>query len=285
MVPVVESSAEHHAGLRKESSTALRFRSRLLCLPAAILIAFSSNGQQSAQPKPALPPLTAPAANLPFPAAETLTYQVDWRLLPAGTVTMHLEQQGQQERVSVAATTSGSVSVLYRVNDRFESIFDRATGCSVSLTKQAEEGRRRVNTDIRFDYANGRQTQTERNLVKNTAKQSSTPLPECATDILSALFYIAAQPLAVGQDFAFPLADAMRTVRVTAKAESREVIKVPLGSFPAIRVQPTADAGIVRNRGQIWIWYSEDARQVPVQIKAKLFWGTLTFRLASIENK
>jgi hypothetical protein len=110
-------------------------------------------------------------------------------------------------------------------------------------------------------------------------------LPACATDVLSSVFYIATQPLVPGQSFTFPLADSLRTIGVTLKAEARETIKVAGTTYNTIRVQPTADAAVVRNRGQIWVWYSDDSRHMPVQIKAKLFWGTLTFRLTSIDNK
>jgi hypothetical protein len=41
----------------------------------------------------------------------------------------------------------------------------------------------------------------------------------------------------------------------------------------------------VKNRGHIWIWYTDDARHMPVQIRARLFWGTITFELQSVELK
>jgi hypothetical protein len=252
---------------------------------ALLFCAAAIHGQQPGQASAPLPKLTAPAANLPLPGAETLTYQVDWRLLPAGTVTMRLEQHGPQEQLSVTAATLGSISLLYRVNDRFQSVFDRATGCSQTLSKQTEEGRRRVNTDVRFDYADHRMVQTEKNLGRNSNKLGNGPLPACATDILSSIFYIATQPLSPGQGFSFPLADSLRTVAVDLKVQARENIKVPAGSFSTVRVEPTAEPGIVRNRGQIWIWYSDDARHIPVLMKARLFWGTVTLRLTNLETK
>ena len=68
-------------------------------------------------------------------------------------------------------------------------------------------------------------------------------------------------------------------------ALSREEIKTATGTFQTIRVQPTADSGVVKNKGEIWIWYSDDARHIPVQMRARLFWGTLTMRLTSIDQK
>jgi hypothetical protein len=77
----------------------------------------------------------------------------------------------------------------------------------------------------------------------------------------------------------------MRVVDVTMKAEAREQITTLAGTFQTIRVQPVADAGVVKNRGNIWIWYSDDGRRLPVQMRARLFWGTITMRLTSIGNK
>jgi hypothetical protein len=55
-----------------------------------------------------------------------------------------------------------------------------------------------------------------------------------------------------------PVVDALHTVNVTMKVEGREEIKTTLGTFKTLRVQPTADAGVVKNRGNIWIWYTDD---------------------------
>lgn len=125
----------------------------------------------------------------------------------------------------------------------------------------------------------------EKNLVTGTVQHKEAPIPPCVTDLMSAIFYGGSQPLPPGQSFHMPLADAMRVVDVTIKAEAREQVVTPAGTFQTIRVQPTADAGVVKNRGNIWIWYTEDARHIPVQMRARLFWGTITLRLTSVEPK
>jgi hypothetical protein len=91
--------------------------------------------------------------------------------------------------------------------------------------------------------------------------------------------------MALGQNFAIPVADPQRTVTVNMKVEGREEIKTSLGTFKTLRVQPTADNGVVKNRGNIWIWYTDDERHLPVQMRARLFWGTITFRLTGNEDK
>ena len=64
------------------------------------------------------------------------------------------------------------------------------------MSKQIVEGRRKINSDLNFNYPAGKQTQTEKNVVKGTVKQTETPIPSCVTDSLSAIFYAASQRLA-----------------------------------------------------------------------------------------
>jgi hypothetical protein len=241
-------------------------------------------------PKPAaqpvvIPTLQPPAAGYTFPAKQTLTFTVDWRVFTGGTAVFHLEQQGDLLHINATADTVGAVNMLFPVVDRFQSAFDVHTGCSTGFSKQTQEGRRKISSDLTFDYHTGKQTLTERNLVKGTQKTQTESIPACVTDSLSGIFYAGSQRLQVGQEVRFPLADAMRTVTVTMKVEAHEEVKTPAGTFQTVRVQPTAEEGVVKNRGNIWIWYTDDARHIPVQIQARLFWGTITFHLQSMEPR
>jgi hypothetical protein len=231
---------------------------------------------------PALPP---PPAGYVFPAHQTLTFKVDWRVFTAGTAVFHLETQGTQQKITASADTIGAVNMLFPVEDRYQSAFDIRTGCSASFNKQIFEGRRKINSDLSFNYAAGKQSQTEKNMVKGTVRQTETTIPACVTDSLSAIFYVASQRLTDGTSFSFPLGDAARTVPVTMKVMGHEEIKTPSGTYQTVRVQPTTDASIVKNRGNILIWYTDDARHLPVQIRAFLFWGTITFHLQSVEDR
>jgi hypothetical protein len=238
-----------------------------------------------AQQTSPIPTLQPPPGGYVFPTHETLTYTVDWRVFTAGTAVFHLEREDNVQKITATADSVGGVTMLFPVIDRFQSGFDTKTGCSTGFSKQLQEGRRKVSSELTFNYASGKQTQLERNLVKGTSKQQTASIPACVTDSLSAIFYAASQPLIVGQSVKFPLADSMRTVTVAMKIEGREEIKTPAGTFQTIRVQPTADEGVVKHRGKIWIWYTDDPRHIPVQIRAQLFWGTITFHLQSYETK
>jgi len=247
----------------------------LLCAPVFAAIAY---GQQF----PQLPP---PRPGFSFPQKQTLTYSVDWRVFSAGTAVLHFEDTGDKERITATAETAGAINLLFHVSDHFQSSFDRAKGCTHEFNKQTVEGRRQVNSTLKLDYPQSKSILDEKNLVTGQSKHVESPIPGCMTDLLTGVFYASSQPMEVGHNFAMPVVDAMHNVAVTMKVEGREVVKTPLGTFKTIRVQPTADAGVVKNRGNIWIWYTDDERHLPVQMRARLFWGTITFRLIANENK
>ncbi len=230
------------------------------------------------------PSLAPPNAQFQIPVNESLTYAVDWRVFPAGTATFHLQAQGNNVHVAATAASIGTVNLLFPVSDRYDSVFDRQTGCSFEYRKQIQEGRRRISGLMQLDYGSHLQKISEKNLVSGTYKQQTSPIPDCVTDVLSAIFYVGSQPLEVGHDLHFPLADGGHVVPVTVKVEAKESVVTPAGTFSAVRVQPTAAAGVVKNRGNIWIWYTDDARHLPVQVRAYLFWGTITMRLTRVDR-
>ena len=251
-------------------------------LPAQQVASSTAGGAGQAQANPTLP---APRPGFSFPAKQTLTYSVDWRVFPAGTAVLHFESNGSQEKLTADAQSTGAINLLFHVNDKFESTWDREKGCTSEFNKQTVEGRRQINSTLKLDYAQGKSILDEKNLVTGQTKHLESGIPGCLTDLLSGVFYASSQPMEVGKSFTLPVVDPLRTVIVTMKAEGKEELKTPAGTFKTIKVEPTAEAGVVKNRGQIWIWYSDDERHLPVQMRARLFWGTITFRLASVENK
>jgi hypothetical protein len=256
----------------------LKIRAHAAALLCILAFAGAMCGQDSAI-------LAPPRSGYSFPQKQTLTYSVDWRVFPAGTAVIRFESDGDRERITASAYTSGAINLLFHVADNFQSDFDREKGCSYDFDKQTVEGRRQNNSTLHIDYANSQSILDEKNMVNGQTKHAITAVHGCLTDLLSGIFYASSQPLVLGHNFVIPVADAMRTVLVTMKVESSEEIKTSLGTFKTIRVQPTADAGVVKNRGDIWIWYTDDDRHLPVQMRARLFWGTITFRLTSNENK
>ena len=238
----------------------------------------------SASPE-AFSPIQPVREGYKFADGQTLVYQVEWRVFNAGTASLHIEQAGEQQRVTMDATTSGSIASVFHVRDHIESLFDPSSFCSANVRKQTEEGFRRVNLSVQFDYARHKSVLNQVNLKKHETRHEEHDIPDCVVDVVSSFYYVGSQKLEVGKSFSFPLNDGGKTQNVKITVEKREQVKVPAGTFDAFRVHPDAEDGTLHKKGRAVVWFSDDARHIPVQIEAKSFLGTVTIKLLRIEQK
>jgi uncharacterized protein DUF3108 len=225
-----------------------------------------------------------PRAGYKFPSGTTYVYQAEWRLWNAGTASISLDGTENEEHISAVADSTGFVSLLFTVRDHFEATLDPKTFCSRSITKHTEEGLRKRETHIRFDGARLKSVLDETNPKTGEKKHQERDIPACVTDVLSGIFYVGAQALAPDARTVFPVNDGGTTTDVIVRVEARESVTVPAGTFHTVRVQPEAASGPVREKGRMWIWYSDDSEHIPVQMRGRLFWGTLTLRLVRIDR-
>ncbi len=231
------------------------------------------------------PTLARPRPEYPFPIGQTYVYGAEWRIFNAGVATLRLEKAGPETRAVGTADATGTVALLYHVQDRFESFFDSATFCSRSTARNVEEGFRRVQTSIAFDGQRGKTVFDQKNIKKKESKHEEHDIPNCVTDMLSAVYFVASLPLQPGMTYSFPLSDGGAAVMVNVKVEAREQIKTPAGTFNTIRIQPEAASGLLKDKGKVFIWYSDDAARIPVQMRARMSWGTITLLLQRVDKQ
>jgi hypothetical protein len=252
----------------------------------ALLIAAMLSAQQAPPAAittigPASVQIAPPRRNYPFPDGRSYVYSVEWHLITAGTAVLKMEAAGNERKVTASAESSGAVNVIFPVHDRFESRFDPRTFCSLSILKHSEEGSHKRETSIHFDYARKKSTLDEKNLKTGEPKHVENDLAGCATDVITGFYYLQSLPLQPGASYEFPISDGKTTI-VRATVDKREQIKVPAGTFPAVLVTAEATSGPLKSKAKVWVWYSEDPSHTPVQMRAKLGWGTLLFRLQRI---
>ena len=240
-------------------------------------------GPPTATIGPAPVQITPPRPNYVFPDGKSYVYSAEWHLITAGTGVVRMEVDGNERKVIATAESAGAVNVLFPVHDRFESRFDPRTFCSLSIFKHSEEGSHKRETSIHFDYERKKSTLDEKSLKTGETKHVENDLAGCATDIITGFYYLQSLPLQLGAVYEFPISDGKTTI-VRATVEKREQIKVPAGTFPALLVSAEATSGPLQSKGKVWVWYSEDPSHTPVQMRVKLGWGTLLFRLQRIDK-
>ncbi len=228
--------------------------------------------------------IVAPSPTYSFPDGQAYVYGVEWHFFNAGTATVRMDGDGATKRVSSIADSAGVANVVYAVHDRFESHFDPKTFCSLGLTKHTEEGPHKRDTKVTFDYQKRKSLLQEKNLKTGETKQLENDVPPCVTDVVTGFYYLASLPLQPGNSYTFPVSDGGKNAEVTARVEGKEQVKVPAGTFQTIRISAEATSGTLKGKGKVWTWFSDDAHHTPVQMRAKLTWGTLLFRLQRVEK-
>ena len=240
----------------------------------------SSTGVSVSSAPPA--PILAPPPGYKFQSGRTYVYAVEWHLFHAGTATVRMDGDGGAHRVIATAESAGVVNTLYRVHDRFEASFDPRTFCSLTISKHTEEGPHTRETSVTFDYAQKKTLLNEKNLKTGELKHEQNDIPGCLTDVITGFYYLASLPLQPGYQTRFPINGGGKTTVAEATVEAREQVKVPAGTFQTLRVRVEAISGALQNKGSVMVWYTDDANRTPVQMRSKLGWGTLLFRLQKI---
>ncbi len=240
----------------------------------------------SAEPSSAPANPTIPAANITppppgyrFAEGKTYIYSVEWRMFNAGTAKVTMEPAGANQRVTAIEDSAGLVDIIYKIHDRFEASFDPRTFCSLHISKHSEEGSRKRQTEIAFDYARGKSALEEKNLKTGELKHMENDIPLCVTDLLSVFYYIASLPLQPGDSYIFPINDGGKTSEIAARVKSREQVTVPAGTFQTVRLEAEPVSGLLTGKAKVWVWFDANTEHTPVQIRSKLKWGTLLFKL------
>jgi Protein of unknown function (DUF3108) len=229
-------------------------------------------------------------APLPFSPGETLTYDVNWSVFPAGQVAAALiappNNSPDEYEVKTTATSKGVVSLLYNVQDEFHSFFNAHTLCSERISKKINEGRRHKETEIKFDYARGLAILDERDLnkPKGPAKHEENSIPACVEDVVSAFYFLRSQPLQIGREIKLAINDGAKTSDVVVEVQGREQVQTGLGMRQAIRVEPKVFGGLYKRKGRMLIWLSDDSQRLPLRIKMMISVGSITGTLAAVNS-
>ncbi len=223
---------------------------------------------------------------LPFNPGEKLTYEISWsNIVRAGTAVMEVREEQLPDGKTVyhlvsTAVSAGLVSKFYKVSDRIESFIDIDGLCSLSFHLDQRHGKRKKKRDMTFDHEKGTV------LVLSDGKQETYAVPDDVQDALSSLYYVRArQDFIVGKPITVNVHEDGKTWAVEVHTLGREKIKTALGEFNTIKIKtyPRYE-GVFQNKGEIFIWLTDDARKVPVLMKSIISIGSIVSTLVELRS-
>jgi len=233
--------------------------------------------------------LVALPQNNSLPSRESLSYNIEWRLITAGKARLDWGSAADPHtgwQVRFHLESIGLVSKLYKVEDDYSAILNQGLCVQSSLMTSREASRQRE-TKVTFDIAARRASYLERDRVKNTVVLArEIDIPECVHDVIGGVYHLRTLSLEPGQSTQIPVSDGKKSVMAKIEAQQREDVKTPAGTFKAIRYEIYLFNNVLYSRSaRLYVWLTDDRRKLPVQIRVRMpiTVGTLTLLLEKYE--
>jgi len=251
----------------------LRYRRPLVCLTLLLCSCFEAANAQAAQ----------------FPYPEKLTYDVEWRLLRAGsaTVQLTLNDQTKNWNFNLNIESSGFVSRLYQVLDSYK-VTAQDGFCLSNATLDAQEGKKHSISTLRIDNSPRKVIYDDRDLTRNHIdRKELTDIPPCTYEIVGALAALRTFNLEPGQSKVIPITDGKKFTQAKIEALAKEKISAAGKGYETTRYEAYLFNGVLyQRRGRLLVWISNDADRIPVQFRLLLHFpiGTITVTLEKQEK-
>lgn len=112
-------------------------------------------------------------------------------------------------------------------------------------------------------------------------KEGTQPTPKQPLDDASLLYFVRTTPLEVGQVYRFDKYFINEKNPLIVRVLKAETMELPDGSkVECLVLNPVIDdKGMFADRAEARLWITNDARRIPVQIRSRYSWGTVTLRL------
>ena len=267
-----------------------RLPPRLIGAGLALLLMAADSHPQSVLMADGISSKAFEGALAPFPSAENLSYDIEWRLIYAGSARLTLTPKpGEPQKwdSQLHVESGGMVSKLYTLQDNYKISMDNGF-CTSTTHLDAVEGKRHREIKVVYDHSRGKADSVERDLVRNAViKSSEVEIPACAIDAVAGLYKLRMDKLEPGQSTQVPMSDGKKTAYVRVEAQGREQLKLKTGTFETIRYEVFVFNGVLYSRkADLFVWLTDDAHRLPVQIRARMSFpvGAITFELTKDEH-
>ena len=102
----------------------------------------------------------------------------------------------------------------------------------------------------------------------------------------SLIYFMRTKNIKLYDNYNYKVFDGKKLKEVLLKVSKIENIKVPYGTFECLNVAPIDSDKLIKNKGLLEIWYTNDEEKIPIQIKLDAKIGTFTMKLNRIiENE
>ena len=225
-----------------------------------------------------------------FQAGEWLRFKLSYSgWMKAGNATLEVTESTYKNipvyKVVGKGWTTGPVKWVFKVEDHYESHFDKVTGQPYKFVRNIDEGGYIKNRIVDFDHAQNKALVND--LKEGT--NSSVDIEENIQDLVSAYYYLRnnynTETIQEGDVVELNIFFDSETFLFKLKYLGRETIDTEFGKIKCIKFRPYVMAGrVFREEESLTLWVSADKNKVPIKIKADLQVGSLRADLEALKG-
>lgn len=172
--------------------------------------------------------------------------------------------------------TTGAVSWFFKVEDRYESYFDKKLNIPYKFIRDIDEGGHTKNIEIEFDQTNNK---AHVNNIKHNKKKSFDTKPKIQ-DMVSTFYYLRnnldIDNLKINDEVEINMFFDEENYGFKLRYLGIEVITTSFGKVNALKFRPCVMAGrVFKEEESLTLWVSNDKNRIPLRIKADLAVGSL----------
>jgi len=209
--------------------------------------------------------------------------------LKAGNATLEAKEKVYKNKtvyhVVGKGWTSGLISWFFKVNDHYESYFDKTTGLPYKSVRQIDEGGHTKDLETEFDQDNNKAFVFNR---KHNTRETYTTEKD-VQDMVSAFYYLRnnynTEDIKEGDVVSLNMFFDEENYKFRLKFLGRETIRTKFGKVKALMFRPYVMAGrVFKEQESLTLWVSADENKIPLKIKADLAVGSLSANLEAFKG-
>ncbi len=215
-----------------------------------------------------------------FTTGEYFKFRIHYGIVNAGYATLEVKDAVKEGKkvyhVIGKGRTTGMTKFFFKVEDLYESYFDKKTIIPYQYVRKINEGGYTKDQEGFFNQANN--TVLVKDYKNDTQKTISVPYG--VQDMVSAFYYLRNHPgvekMKIGEFVELDMFFDDETTKFKLKFIGREELSTKFGDVPAMIFRPYVQAGrVFKEEESLTVWISDDANKIPLRIKASLAVGSL----------
>lgn len=215
-----------------------------------------------------------------FDTGEYFKFRIHYGIVNAGYATLEIKDATINNKKVFHAVgkgyTTGMSKFFFKVEDLYESYFDKQTGNPYRYVRKIDEGGYSKNQEGFFN-------QTEnRVLVKDYKRKTEKTIviTDNVQDIISSFYYLRNHPnidkLKPGEAITIDMFFDDEITKFKLKYIGRQDITTKFGTVSTMMFKPLVQTGrVFKEKESVTLWITDDDNKVPIRIKADLAVGSL----------